>query len=176
MGMFDTVVIKIKCPYCSKVTMTDCQTKDLDCVLNINNNEWIEYFKKMAEIYINIVYDKSHSFNQLNDYDQLCFFKPEKLIPNLKTTFDIKTMPCLYILITKNNEIKLKWTPYKGVKNEYYDNIIYPKTELEVRYSYQLDYQQVEEIMEFLNNYLLNNSPPDNSTIEDYKTHLKNMY
>lgn len=34
MGMYDTIYIKVKCPKCKGLSLTACQTKDLDCELN----------------------------------------------------------------------------------------------------------------------------------------------
>lgn len=34
MGMFDSVRINIKCPYCQKESEIECQTKELDCVMH----------------------------------------------------------------------------------------------------------------------------------------------
>lgn len=30
MGMFDSFIMKVKCPYCHKTAMRDCQTKQFD--------------------------------------------------------------------------------------------------------------------------------------------------
>src|ERR1700753_1956034 len=33
MGMFDSVIIKVKCPFCGQTSEMECQTKQLDCKL-----------------------------------------------------------------------------------------------------------------------------------------------
>jgi hypothetical protein len=33
MGMFDSIFIKVKCPYCGEEKLRECQTKELDCEL-----------------------------------------------------------------------------------------------------------------------------------------------
>ena len=33
MGMYDSIFIKIKCPYCGKISEIECQTKELSCGL-----------------------------------------------------------------------------------------------------------------------------------------------
>ena len=35
MGMFDSVYLNIKCPYCGNESDIECQTKDLDCNLEV---------------------------------------------------------------------------------------------------------------------------------------------
>jgi len=35
MGMFDSIYLKIKCPHCGIEQECECQTKDLDCELNV---------------------------------------------------------------------------------------------------------------------------------------------
>jgi len=35
MGMFDSVYIDIECPFCGKISLLECQTKDTDCELNV---------------------------------------------------------------------------------------------------------------------------------------------
>ncbi len=32
MGMFDSIYVKIKCPFCEQVKELECQTKELDCM------------------------------------------------------------------------------------------------------------------------------------------------
>jgi hypothetical protein len=34
MGMYDSIKIKLKCPYCGEVSEMEAQTKDLECYLN----------------------------------------------------------------------------------------------------------------------------------------------
>ena len=34
MGMYDTMYLNVKCPYCGRVSEMDVQTKDLECDLN----------------------------------------------------------------------------------------------------------------------------------------------
>ena len=38
MGMFDSIIIDIKCPYCGDESEKKAQTKDLDCNLEIWRN------------------------------------------------------------------------------------------------------------------------------------------
>lgn len=33
MGMFDSIFLKVKCPFCGQFSEMECQTKDLDCQL-----------------------------------------------------------------------------------------------------------------------------------------------
>lgn len=33
MGLYDSIFIKVKCPYCGMEELTECQTKELYCVL-----------------------------------------------------------------------------------------------------------------------------------------------
>lgn len=35
MGMFDSVYLNIKCPHCNNESEIECQTKDLDCNLEV---------------------------------------------------------------------------------------------------------------------------------------------
>jgi sarcosine oxidase delta subunit len=35
MGMFDSVMLKIKCPYCGQESEIECHTKELDCSLDV---------------------------------------------------------------------------------------------------------------------------------------------
>lgn len=35
MGMFDSAYIDIKCPYCGQKSEIECQTKELDCSLDV---------------------------------------------------------------------------------------------------------------------------------------------
>lgn len=35
MGMFDSIMLDIKCPYCKKVSEIECQTKIFDCSLEV---------------------------------------------------------------------------------------------------------------------------------------------
>ncbi len=35
MGMFDSVMLKVKCPYCGKDEVRECQTKDFNCTLAV---------------------------------------------------------------------------------------------------------------------------------------------
>lgn len=37
MGMFDSIMLNTKCPYCGKETIRECQTKDLSCYLKVYN-------------------------------------------------------------------------------------------------------------------------------------------
>lgn len=37
MGMFDSIMLNTKCPYCDKEAVRECQTKDLDCNLDVYN-------------------------------------------------------------------------------------------------------------------------------------------
>ncbi len=37
MGMFDSIMLNTKCPYCNKETIRECQTKDLECNLSVYN-------------------------------------------------------------------------------------------------------------------------------------------
>lgn len=34
MGMFDSIYIDITCPFCKTTSNIECQTKELDCILN----------------------------------------------------------------------------------------------------------------------------------------------
>lgn len=31
--MFDSIMLNVKCPYCEKEEIHECQTKDMDCIL-----------------------------------------------------------------------------------------------------------------------------------------------
>jgi len=35
MGLFDSVIIEIKCPFCGKTSEIKCQTKELDCYMQV---------------------------------------------------------------------------------------------------------------------------------------------
>lgn len=35
MGMFDSIKIKMKCPYCREISEIEAQTKDLECDLEV---------------------------------------------------------------------------------------------------------------------------------------------
>ena len=35
MGMFDSAYIDIKCPFCGQISGIECQTKELDCNLDV---------------------------------------------------------------------------------------------------------------------------------------------
>jgi wobble nucleotide-excising tRNase len=35
MGMFDSIMLNVKCPYCGEEEVRECQTKDLDCYLDV---------------------------------------------------------------------------------------------------------------------------------------------
>ncbi len=34
MGMFDSIVMKVECPYCEQESVMESQTKELECALN----------------------------------------------------------------------------------------------------------------------------------------------
>lgn len=47
MGMFDSIYIDIRCPYCGNTSLIECQTKDTECILkawykgdNIGTNQF----------------------------------------------------------------------------------------------------------------------------------------
>lgn len=35
MGMFDSIMMQVKCPYCGEEIERECQTKDLECILDV---------------------------------------------------------------------------------------------------------------------------------------------
>ena len=35
MGMFDTIILPIKCPFCGQVSDMECQTKDMESMLEV---------------------------------------------------------------------------------------------------------------------------------------------
>jgi hypothetical protein len=35
MGMFDSIMLDIICPFCGEESLMDCQTKELDCMLDV---------------------------------------------------------------------------------------------------------------------------------------------
>ena len=44
MGMFDSAYIKVKCPTCGREEITECQTKNTDCVLEVwHEGDFVSY-------------------------------------------------------------------------------------------------------------------------------------
>ena len=86
MGMFDSIYVDIKCPFCGEESSMECQTKDLDCVCkNYQKGDTIPE-------------DVKHLDTRVQCLSSKCYFVPKKTEMTLsefsagikRTLFDVR--------------------------------------------------------------------------------------